>query len=289
MPDPRRLVIDLARDAEAAGGAALLGVDFPIGLPLAFVRHAGLRGSGFLAFLEAACDGAFLTPAASLDEVSPARPFFPAGPLSGRGLKAAFLARLGLNAETALRLCDRRGETVRAACGLFWTLGADQVGKAAIAGWRELLLPARRLGLPISVWPFEGDLASLARPGRVVLAEAYPAEAYARVGLGRPTRKRDQSWRAAQAEAIVAFAAEHHVMLQPEAASAVRDGFGPSPNGEDSFDSFLGALGLIPVAAGRHPAAPPLAPEVLAWEGWMLGRIDLPNTQSLRADGKDKG
>ncbi len=274
VAEPLRLVTDLARDAEAAGGVGLLGLDFPIGLPLAFVRRAGLRGSGFLSFLEGACNGAFLTPATTLDEVSPARPFFPAGPISGRGLKAAFLARLGLDAERALRLCDRRGETVRAACGLFWTLGADQVGKAAIAGWRELLLPARRLGLPVSVWPFEGNLASLARPGRVVLAEAYPAEAYARVGLGRPTRKRDPAWRAAQAEAIFAFAAEHGVVLQPEAASAVRDGFGPSPGGEDAFDSFLGALGLVPIAAGQHPEAPPLAREVQAWEGWMLGRID---------------
>lgn len=280
MSDPLRLVADLARAAEAAGGAVMLGLDFPLGLPLGFVRAAGLREGGFLPFLERACDGAFLTPAATLDEVSTARPFFPAGPLAGRGLKAAFLARLGLDAESALRLCDRRGETVRAACGLFWTLGADQVGKAAIAGWRELLLPTRREGFPVAVWPFEGDLAALARPGRVVLAEAYPAEAYARVGLARPTRKRDPAWRAAQAAAILAFAAEQGVSLTPEADAAVRSGFGPSADGEDAFDSLLGALGMIHVAACRHPEGPPLPPDVLAWEGWMLGRMDLPKSDS---------
>lgn len=280
VPDPLRLVADLARAAEAAGGAALLGLDFPIGLPLGFVRRAGLGDAGFLPFLDRAHDGPFLEPAAALDEVSPARPFFPAGPVAGRGLKAAFLARLGLDARSVLRLCDRRGKTVRAACGLFWTLGADQVGKAAIAGWRELLLPARRLGLPVAVWPFEGDLNALGRPGRVVLAEAYPAEAYARVGLGRPTRKRDPAWRAAQAAAILAFAADQGVALSPEANAAVRGGFGPSPDGEDAFDSFLGALGMIPVAAGGHPERPPLPPEVLAWEGWMLGRVDLPRSET---------
>lgn len=278
MLDPLRLVADLARAAKSTGGAALFGLDFPIGLPLGFVRAAGRREPSFLPFLERACDGAFLTPAAALDEVSAARPFFPAGPLTGRGLKAAFLARLGLDAETALRLCDRRGETVRAACGLFWTLGADQVGKAAIAGWRELLLPTRREGLPVAIWPFEGDLAALARPGRVVLAEAYPAEAYARVGLARPTRKRDPAWRTAQAEAILAFAAGQGISLTPEADAAVRGGFGPSADGEDAFDSFLGALGMIPVAEGRHPEGPPLPPDVLAWEGWMLGRTDLPKS-----------
>lgn len=279
MPDPLRLVADLARAAEAAGGAAVLGLDFPIGLPLGFVRAAGLHEGGFLSFLERACDGAFLTPAAALDEVSAARPFFPAGPLAGRGLKAAFLARLGLDAETALRLCDRRGATVRASCGLFWTLGADQVGKAAIAGWRDLLLPARRNGLPVAVWPFEGDLAALARPGRVVLAEAYPAEAYARIGLARPTRKRDPTWRAAQAEAILAFAAEHGISLTVQAVAAVRGGFGLAPDGEDAFDSCLGALGMIPVAEGRHPEGPALPADVRAWEGWMLGRMDLPKSK----------
>ncbi|MCS6853549.1 MAG: hypothetical protein NZ523_02170 [Elioraea sp.] len=279
VPDPLALVVDLARQAEAAGGAALLGLDFPIGLPLGFVRSAGFGASGFLAFLDEACGEMFLEPAESLDQVSPARPFFPAGPKAGRGLKGEFLARLGLDAVTALRLCDRRGETVRAACGLFWTLGADQVGKAAIAGWRDLLLPARRLGLPVSVWPFEGDLAALARPGRVVLAEAYPAEAYARVGLSRPTRKRDPTWRAAQAGAILAFAEANGIRLEASAEAAVHAGFGPSPAGEDAFDSLLGALGMIPVAGGLHPERPPLPAEVLAWEGWMLGRADLPNSE----------
>jgi len=30
---------------------------------------------------------------------------------------------------------------------MFWTLGGNQVGKAAISGWRELLAPARRAGI----------------------------------------------------------------------------------------------------------------------------------------------
>jgi hypothetical protein len=64
------------------------------------------------------------------------------------------------------------------ACELFWTLGANQVGRAAIAGWRDLLAPALREGTT-TLWPFHGDLAPLLESGRIVVAETYPAETYA--------------------------------------------------------------------------------------------------------------
>ena len=44
---------------------------------------------------------------------------------------------------------------------MFWTLGGNQVGKAMIVGWRDLLAPARRAGGDVAIWPFDGALAEL--------------------------------------------------------------------------------------------------------------------------------
>lgn len=272
--DPGRLVARLAE--EAGAGSALLGLDLPIGLPIGFVRAAGFADPGFLSFLDRIDNGQFLVPAARLDEVSFDRPFFPAGAVRGSGLKTAFLARLQLDPTSLLRRCDRRGETVREACGLFWTVGGNQVGKAAISGWRELLLPARRSATGVLVWPFDGDVGELTARGRVVLAETYPAEAYVRAGLELPSRKRRQDWRAAQAGAIIQFAHENHIEIVPELDRILRDGFGKGGDGEDPFDAVLGILGMAAVADGRRADMPPLPPEIRMWEGWMLGRLDYP-------------
>jgi hypothetical protein len=277
--DPAALTRRLA--AEAGRGAALLALDVPIGLPRAFAAahlagHAGF--AAWLASLEAAAP--FLVPAKTLEEVSPARPFFPAGPVRGQGLKQRFLDRLGLDAEGLLRACDLPGRTanggrIARACGIFWTLGGNQVGKAAASAWAELLKPARS-AIGLRLWPFEGTLASLAAPGAVVAAEAYPAEGYARLGLSLPSAKRTQGWRRAQAGPIRAWAACHGVALEPALENLVADGFGPSPEGEDPFDATVGALAAIAVASGSDPEGVPDDPAIRLWEGWMLGRVDRP-------------
>ena len=46
--------------------------------------------------------------------------------------------------DVLLRKCEIGRIGRRAACSLFWTLGGNQVGKGAIAGWRDLLGPALR-------------------------------------------------------------------------------------------------------------------------------------------------
>ncbi len=265
--------------AEAGGGAALLALDVPIGLPRAFAAAHLPAHAGFPAWLDGLGEDAPLfRPAAMLEEVSPARPFFPSGLVRGP-VKAAFLVRLGLDAESVLRACDRAGRTanggrIARACGLFWTLGGNQVGKAALSAWRELIRPGRAAGLRL--WPFEGTLAALAAPGAVIAAEAYPAEGYARLGLSLPSAKRRQGWRAAQATPILAWASRHGIALAPDLARAIADGFGPSPDGEDAFDATVGALAAITVAAGADPEGTPDDTAILAWEGWMLGRVDHP-------------
>ena len=63
-------------------------------------------------------------------------------------------------------------------CSLFWTLGPNQVGKAAIIGWRDVLTPALGSDKSVVLWPFDGSLDQLLKPGNVVIVETYPAECY---------------------------------------------------------------------------------------------------------------
>jgi len=272
--------------AEARGGdgtgSGLVGVDFPIGLPFGFASaHLG-ELAGFVSFLDRiAVPGgeAFLEPARSLDEVSPSRPFFPAGQVRGEGLRALHAARIGLAPSSLLRDCDQGGPQLRPACGLFWTLGGNQVGKAAASGWRELLVPGRaRFGRSLRIWPFDGPLAPYP-PGSLTIAETYPAEAYPRIGIPSRTAKRDPGWRQAQAPLLLAWAARFGILPEPDLLRAIETGFGPTPDGEDGFDATLALFGMVPVALGLLADGAPDRPSVRLWEGWMLGRQDDPFTR----------
>jgi hypothetical protein len=63
-------------------------------------------------------------------------------------------------------------------------LGSQQVGKAAISGWRDLLTPALTdKSLNFTIWPFSGSLKNCCLPGNLVALESYPAEFYNHLGL----------------------------------------------------------------------------------------------------------
>jgi hypothetical protein len=150
-------------------------------------------------------------------------------------------------------------------------LGGNQVGKAAIAGWQEVVGPARRRGAKL--WPFDGDIDELAGQGGLTVAETYPAEAYAHVAVkfAGAQSKRRQNDRAVQAPAILRWAERTGVVLDPEMKDALCDGFGGDALGEDRFDAVLGLLGMIEVVMGRRPEAPNSL-EIRSWEGWILGQ-----------------
>jgi hypothetical protein len=268
----------LARLAEEAGpdGAALVGFDFPIGVPLAWARAARVRD--FRALLPT-LGGPFFEVAERPEELSLLRPFYPRRP--GAASQAQLLEGLGVASLDALRrVCERARPGRPAAAPLFWTLGAQQVGKAAIAGWSELLIPALRSeALDVALWPFDGALAELLAPGRVVVAETYPAEFYTHLGVafqrppdGGPSGKRVQGDRAAQAEALLAAARALGVSLEPALEQQLRDGFGGRADGEDRFDAAVGLLGMLNVVAGRRAAGEPADPELRRIEGWILGQ-----------------
>lgn len=164
-------------------GRALLGVDFALGLPAAYAARAGIED--FVAELPRFGAGRwrdFYSVATTPGEISLARPFYPDRP--GRRRRAHLLDGLGLDEWSALhRRCDHPTPSRPAACPLFWTLGASQVGKAAISGWHDLLAPALRRGLDLALWPFHGTLDHLIRQHRLVVAETYPGEVYGHLGL----------------------------------------------------------------------------------------------------------
>jgi hypothetical protein len=183
------------------------------------------------------------------------------------------LQGLGIDTVEALRRqCEHRTPTRPAACPLFWTLGANQVGKAAISGWQEVILPARRRGARL--WPFDGRLAELARSGVPVLAETYPAEAYRHVGVVFPkhTSKRRQEDRRTTMANLLEWARRRAVTFSAELSTQVKDGFDARSDGEDKFDALIGLLGMIEVADGRRQEGPADRSNGAVWEGWILGQ-----------------
>ncbi len=175
--------------AEAPTGPILAGFDFPIGLPRQYSAMAGI--TRFLDVLLCFGQGKwqnFYEVAETTSQISLARPFYPRRPGSAKKQHLIDGLRLTSTREL-LRVCDRATPDRGEACALFWTLGANQVGRAAIAGWRELLAPALRDGL-IRIWPFDGPLQMLLESARIesariIVAETYPAATYVHLGLAR--------------------------------------------------------------------------------------------------------
>ena len=135
--------------------------------------------AGFRGFFDELGAGAwpdFFTVAERAEEIGSTRPFYPLRPgRKGSRSRRDLLDGLGLeDPADLLRRCDRGHGRRRAAGALFWTLGAQQVGKAAIVGWRDLFLPALAAGRDLALWPFDGSLPDLLSRHEIVAAETYP-------------------------------------------------------------------------------------------------------------------
>lgn len=293
--EPGTLIRRLLADA-GPSGSILLGFDFPIGLPASYARQVGAQDFvDLLLKLGQAEWSDFYAVAERPDQISLRRPFYPLRPgPKGRTRLSHLLDGLGLtSADDLRRHCERARPGRRAACPLFWTVGGQQVGKAAICGWKEVLGPALHSGADVAIWPFSGPLDDLYRPGRAVIAETYPAEFYThlgvrfkRAGLGaspkerlvRPSRsplrsgKRVQRDRAANARVLVAWAEEAHVRLSPTLRAELKDGFGALKDGEDRFDAAVGLMGMLNVVLKRRSPGDPDDEQIRKIEGWILGQ-----------------
>jgi hypothetical protein len=259
----------------AEGAPVVLGLDLPLGLPRAYA--SGRRESGFLPFLRGlAATPDFFEVAAGLEDVSVRRPFYPARGAKGM-TRAAHAAALGLAGPGGLsRLCDLATPERPAGAPLFWTLGANQTGKAAISAWRDWLSPALSAGAPYRFWPFEGGLRDLLGPGRAVLAETYPAEAMRHLGVRLAGSKRVPEARRAAAPALRLAMERLRATPEPALERALHQGFGTDAPAEDRFDSLLGLLCVVRVLAGARPDFVPEDPWVRHWEGWVLGQAAVP-------------
>jgi hypothetical protein len=275
VPDPSRLFFHL-KSLQLLPGCILSGFDFPIGLPYQYALKTGI--TSFLAAVPLLGKNGwrkFYFPAESPSEINLRRPFFPSKP---GGSRHSHLANgLGLSFVELYRLCETRQINRRAACPLFWTMGGQQVGKAAISGWRDLLTPA--LSDPVidlKIWPFSGLLAELCQPGASVAVETYPTEFYTHLGLSFASQsrrsKRRYLDRQAYADHLISWATGHNIDLDVSIRHLLLKGFDDAPTGEDRFDAFVGLYGMINIIQGNHPAGEPLLPHISKVEGWIFGQ-----------------
>ena len=137
-------------------------------------------------------------------------------------------AALGLDGAAALsRACDRATAERPAGAPLFWTLGANQVGKAAIAAWRTMLSGVvRRRGLSgsgrspahsVSVAPAGGVGGDL--PGRSVAPPRDRAEGQ-QAAAGGPYVGCEAAWLAMAALGV---------LPDPAMEQAMRTASAPTP------------------------------------------------------------
>ncbi len=279
---------DGLKNSARLSGALFVGFDFPLGLPRAYARRAGIDNfRNFLSALDRDPWRRFFCVAEHPGDISPTRPFYPAkSGKRGTVARRHLLQGLGLESyQDLLRVCDRASEGRRAACAMFWTLGPQQVGKAAIVGWRDLLIPALRSDSDLVLWPFDGELGKLLSRHGVVAAETYPAEVYGHLGLRPGTGRRRESKRLQVARTAVAprfleLAGSLGLRLEPDLCETIADGFGPSPDGEDPFDATVGLFGMVNVALGRRSPGTPCDLEIQRIEGWILGQDARPDPDS---------
>lgn len=250
-------------------GRLIAGFDFPIGVPAFYGRQTGLRD--FPELLEALGQGdwaAFSQVAVEAGEISLSRPFYPDRP--GGRRQAELVRALGAERMDDLRRCCDRAAPERPAAPLFWTLGANQVGKAALDGWMRVIRPARRAGA--ALWPYDPGTETLRAP--FILAETYPAEAMRRLRIAPAGRfsKRRQVDRAGVACRLIGWAEQLGARFAPELATAIMQGFGEDRMAEDRFDAVVGLCGMVDLVERKGRAEVPALDDVRLWEGWIFGR-----------------
>lgn len=253
----------------AGDSPLIVGFDFPIGLPAAYAAKAGV--SNFPAFLSACATGsdkAFFEIADTAQEIGLNRPFYPRGTRDCR--RTDLFDGLGLQWDQLLRQCERATATRPAACALFWTLGGNQVGRGALDGWRNVLMPAlaRR---SIALWPFEGQMTELLSRPQAVVVETYPADAVRQL-MGAPLGRWSKRKRADR-QRIGPRLFPEALNMRPSVAleADLRDGFGDAADGEDRFDAVTGAAALCQWALNGFPDEP-TDPVVRLIEGWIAGQ-----------------
>ena len=253
----------------------LAGFDFPIGLPGFWYEAAGIPD--FVSFIDKVRSGElpqFFMVSDAASEISFSRPFYPnsAGKKNEKK-KQDLLSQLNLSMSSQLlRQCEKAHGNRNDASPLFWTIGAKQVGKAALSGWKEVIFPLHEKGALI--WPFQ-TLQLTEKSKKLVLLETYPAQYYdffePRLMKGRS--KRRQNDRVIAGSKILSWLNTRNVLVLPSLETRIKDGFGLSEDGEDPFDALVGLCGMLDVVLGNRSSSPRLSPLHLGQEGWIFGQV----------------
>lgn len=235
-------------DAAAEAGPTLLAIDVAIGVPAALVeaRADGVhRRAGFLDWLRSrAADETFWQATADPRLWSPRRPFIQVPP--GRGSLTRFQQAAG---------CDLRREVDRrfvAKSPLIVSGIPGSVGSASRSFWRFLAAQLDRPERPFRVWPFEGSLESLASEAQVIVAEAYPALAYAvTLAADWPTPQ----LLVAKTSPAIRRAFLEEVGRQPwgRCLEVVSEGRAQALASEDAFDALVTALAGTRLSRAQQP------------------------------------
>jgi hypothetical protein len=255
-------------------GIVFAGFDFPIGVPAHYAERAGV--SEFREFLPRLGTGIwkdFFSVCDTPEQLSVHRPLYPNQSKKGCLQQHLLDGHQAPDMASLLRRCELGGNGQRKACCLFWTLGAKAVVKAAITGWRDMLVPALQTE-SVRIWPFDGRLESLFQPRNTVIAETYPAECY-RWFPGAPLgSKTDVPSRQQFGKNLLRWAVESSVNLDPSLQSTIDAGF---PDGkDDAFDAVVGLFGMLQICLGQRGPGESQDEMIRDIEGWILGRQSQP-------------
>jgi hypothetical protein len=253
--------------------SALVGFDFPIGIPAQYAENANV--DAFPPFLLQLGKGKwkhFYEICADAVEISIQRPFYPYN-FTPKGSKSPrhLVEKLKLSETSSLlRTCERPQSGRPAAGSLFWTLGPKAPGRGTRIGWRDVIAPALS-DQKIQLWPFHGKLAGLLKPGATAIAETYPTQYYARIFGSLSGSKTDRAVRANAARKILELAENHAEVLKlnEDLRYEIESGFN---DGDDAFDAVIGLIGMIDALQNYNHTLEPKSPTIRNIEGWILGQ-----------------
>ena len=230
------LATDLARH-----GSVLVGIDLALGVPRDYWRRVrdGRRRRQPVTFLDWLCE---LDPTSGFFQTTDdphrwrvERPWFAVPP--GHGGLRSFTAQAGDGFR-------RRLDHATQAKPLFAVSGMPgTVGSGTRDFWKALI-PVLARKRDFAIWPFEGELPDLFATQQIVLAETYPALAYAvALATDLPTHR----VRVAKTHHAARDRVCGHLAQMPwVVANGVDLGdLGPTRTNEDDFDAHLTAAAIL--------------------------------------------
>ena len=264
-PEPvgdTKTLINRIRASLLERGTALIGFDFPIGLPYKYADRVGIKN--WRKSLKEFGDKNWKNFYNRSDHPTLHQPFFPKSSNIQGKLKTKLATDLGFEDLSELkRLCDKQSN---AEC-LFFTLGNKQVGAGASLGWKEVLAPTED---QLSFWPFDGNLPDLLKMPGITVAEIYPKVAYRHlnvsIGAGTDRRKGNREHRILASQHLCESSFDR-ICISQATEAWFRWGF----FSDDDFDAIMGLLSMLLVVTDQLECYIPEAEVIHEIEGWILG------------------